>query len=137
MIEEPAAKATYLRKSNRWKIYWQRADLNWHTYQPHPEAVFFDEFLAIVDDDEHGCFWGRWNFHSGLSSRLIEYPLRSASQSSRIQSYALGHIAEADHSLHGRNLSITPHRAYQNLASLLSLKKCVKINSWCLIVKFM
>jgi hypothetical protein len=20
--------------------------------------MFFDEFLAIVDEDEHGCFWG-------------------------------------------------------------------------------
>ena len=25
---------------------------------PPPEAVFFDEFLAYVDEDEHGCFWG-------------------------------------------------------------------------------
>lgn len=57
-IEEPAAKATYVRKTNRWKIYWQRADLKWHAYPPHPEALFFDEFLAIVDEDEHCCFWG-------------------------------------------------------------------------------
>ncbi len=27
-------------------------------YPPHPEAMFFDEFLAIVDEDEHCCFWG-------------------------------------------------------------------------------
>ena len=38
-IEEPVAKATYVRKSNRWKIYWQRADLKWHSYPPDPEAV--------------------------------------------------------------------------------------------------
>ena len=56
--EEPAAKATYTHKTDRWKIYWQRADLKWHAYPPHPEAVSFDEFLAIVDKDEHGCFWG-------------------------------------------------------------------------------
>jgi hypothetical protein len=56
--EEPAAKATYTRKTDRWKIYWQRADLKWHAYPPHPEAVLFEEFLAIVDEDEHGCFWG-------------------------------------------------------------------------------
>jgi hypothetical protein len=43
---------------DRWKIYWQRADMKWHAYPPHPEAVLFDEFLAIVDEDEHGCFWG-------------------------------------------------------------------------------
>jgi hypothetical protein len=57
-IEEPAAKATYVRKTDRWKIYWQRKDLKWHVYQPQPEAVFFDEFVVIVDEDEHCCFWG-------------------------------------------------------------------------------
>jgi hypothetical protein len=57
-IEEPAAKATFVRKTDRWKIYWQRSDLKWHAYPPHPEALFFDEFLAIVDEDEHCCFWG-------------------------------------------------------------------------------
>lgn len=57
-IEEPVAKATYVRSVNRWKIYWMRADLKWHAYPPHPEAVFFDEFLAVVDEDENGCFWG-------------------------------------------------------------------------------
>ena len=57
-IEEPAAKATYNRRTNRWKIYWMRADLKWHSYPPHPEALFFEEFLAVVDEDESCCFWG-------------------------------------------------------------------------------
>lgn len=57
-IEGPVAKATYVRKTNRWRIYWQRADLKWHSYYPHPEAIFFEEFLAIVDEDDHCCFWG-------------------------------------------------------------------------------
>lgn len=57
-IEEPAAKATYVRKTDRWKIYWHRADMKWHAYPPHSEAVFFDEFVVIVDEDEHCCFWG-------------------------------------------------------------------------------
>lgn len=57
-IEGPVAKATYVRTVNRWRIYWQRADLKWHSYYPHPEAVFFEEFLTIVDEDEEGCFWG-------------------------------------------------------------------------------
>lgn len=57
-IEGPVAKATFARKSNRWKIYWQRADLKWHGYPPHREALFFEEFLAVVDEDENGCFWG-------------------------------------------------------------------------------
>jgi Protein of unknown function (DUF3024) len=57
-IEEPAAKATYKGTKNRWNICWMRADLKWHSYPPHPEAVFFDEFLAVVDEDENCCFWG-------------------------------------------------------------------------------
>ena len=57
-IEEHDAKATYVRKTNRWNINWQRADLKWHSYPPHPEAVFFDEFLAVVGEDENCCFWG-------------------------------------------------------------------------------
>ena len=28
------------------------------TYPPHPEALFFEEFLAVVDEDESCCFWG-------------------------------------------------------------------------------
>lgn len=57
-IEEPIAKTTYNRKAGHWKIYCMRADMKWHEYPPHPEAVFFEEFLASVDEDEHGCFWG-------------------------------------------------------------------------------
>jgi Protein of unknown function (DUF3024) len=58
MIEEPVAKATYVRKADRWKICWQRADLKWHAYPPHPEALFFNELVVIVDEDENSCFWG-------------------------------------------------------------------------------
>ncbi len=57
-IEGPVAKATYVKDSNRWMIYWHRGDLRWHRYDPHPEAVVFDEFLAVVDEDANGCFWG-------------------------------------------------------------------------------
>jgi len=57
-IESSIAKATYVRTVNRWKIFWKRADSKWQTYQPHPEAVFFDEFLSVVDEDENHCFWG-------------------------------------------------------------------------------
>ncbi|MEO8615628.1 MAG: DUF3024 domain-containing protein [Luteolibacter sp.] len=57
-IEEPAVKATYVRKPDRWKIYWLRADMKWHIYPTHSEAMFFDEFLAVVDEDENCCFWG-------------------------------------------------------------------------------
>ena len=57
-LEEPVAKATYVRKSNTWKIYWQRQDLRWHRYDPDPEVDSLEDFLAIVDADEYACFWG-------------------------------------------------------------------------------
>ena len=55
-IEEPVAKATYISKTNRWKIYWMRADLKWHAYPPHPEAVFFDEGITAHAGGGVDCF---------------------------------------------------------------------------------
>ncbi len=57
-IEEPVAKATYVRIVNRWKIYWQRADLKWHSYPLLPTAAVLDEFLAEVEEDSCCLFWG-------------------------------------------------------------------------------
>ena len=56
--ESPIAKATYVKKSNSWKIYWQRADLKWHSYEPTPETKTIEDFLAVVEKDEYSCFWG-------------------------------------------------------------------------------
>jgi hypothetical protein len=57
-MEEPAAKARYRRDAARWDILWMRADSKWHIYAHHPEAVLFEEFLAVVDEDAYCCFWG-------------------------------------------------------------------------------
>ncbi len=57
-IEEPVAKTTFIKTKKVWKIYWQRADLKWHRYDPHPEVGSLDEFLDIVDRDEYACFFG-------------------------------------------------------------------------------
>ncbi len=57
-VEVPIAKTTYVKKDNIWKIYWQRADLKWHSYEPAPEVDSVEDFLFIVDEDENGCFWG-------------------------------------------------------------------------------
>ena len=57
-IEEMQAKTTYVKKSGIWKVYWQRADLKWHSYQPTPEVDTLEDFLALVDKDEHHCFKG-------------------------------------------------------------------------------
>ena len=57
-IEQPVAKATYVKKQKVWKVYWQRADLKWHRYEPDPEVITLQEFLGLVDRDEYACFWG-------------------------------------------------------------------------------
>ena len=57
-IEEPVAKGTYVKSRNLWKVYWQRADLKWHMYEPDPEVDTIDDFIEVVDSDEYGCFFG-------------------------------------------------------------------------------
>jgi len=57
-IEGPVAKATYVRTSKVWKVYWQRADLKWHSYKPNPQVKTLEKFLEVVDRDEYGCFFG-------------------------------------------------------------------------------
>ena len=54
----PIAKTTYVKTKKVWKVYWQRQDLKWHSYQPMPEVRHFEEFLSIVSEDVHGCFFG-------------------------------------------------------------------------------
>jgi hypothetical protein len=57
-IEEAIAKTTYVKTQRVWKVYWQRADLKWHRYDPNPEVNSLEEFLSIVDRDEYACFFG-------------------------------------------------------------------------------
>jgi len=57
-LEHSIAKATYNKSKRNWKIFWQRADLKWHGYQPKPEVDLIEDFLALVQKDEHGCFFG-------------------------------------------------------------------------------
>ena len=57
-MECPMAKATFTQARKVWRVFWQRADGKWHGYQPCPEVKTVEEFLALVDRDENGCFWG-------------------------------------------------------------------------------
>ena len=57
-IENSVAKATYVKRAEEWRIYWQRADLKWHRYEPYPTASSIEEFLAVVDEDAYCCFFG-------------------------------------------------------------------------------
>ena len=57
-IEEAVAKATYVKSRKIWKVFWQRADLKWHRYDPVPEVKILEEFLEVVEKDEYACFYG-------------------------------------------------------------------------------
>lgn len=57
-IEGSCAKATYVKSTKLWKLYWKRADMKWHCYQPFPDSNSLEEILEVIGQDTHGCFWG-------------------------------------------------------------------------------
>lgn len=57
-VVSPVAKTTWVKAKNYWKIYWMRANLKWHIYEPVPYVDTIEEFLSLVDEDAYGCFWG-------------------------------------------------------------------------------
>jgi len=57
-IEEAIAKATYVKRVKEWRLYWMRADLKWHRYEPVPEVKNLDKFLQVVEEDAYSCFYG-------------------------------------------------------------------------------
>lgn len=56
--ELPKAKFTFVKTQQVWKLFWQRQDLKWHSYEPLPQARHLDELIAEVSADPYGCFWG-------------------------------------------------------------------------------
>jgi Protein of unknown function (DUF3024) len=57
-IEHPLAKATYVRSNRRWRVFWLRQDMKWHSYKPVPDVATIEEFAALVHEDRDGCFFG-------------------------------------------------------------------------------
>ena len=57
-MEHPVAKATFVRSQALWRIFWLRADLKWHGYEPVLAVGTIEKFLATVEKDEYACFWG-------------------------------------------------------------------------------
>ena len=56
--EDALAKARYIKSRSRWLVYWHRADSKWHRYPPQPEVRTVEAFLALVEKDDHSCFYG-------------------------------------------------------------------------------
>jgi hypothetical protein len=57
-IEVPVAKATYVRPARRWRVFWLRADMKWHSYKPVPDVGTIEKFVALVQEDRDACFFG-------------------------------------------------------------------------------
>lgn len=57
-IEISIANATYVKSRKIWKIFWKRADLIWHRYDPQPTVPTVEDFIKIIDRDQYGCFFG-------------------------------------------------------------------------------
>jgi hypothetical protein len=55
--ENKVAKVTFVKKNDHWKVYWQRADLKWHSYKPQPILINLLDFIQLIEKDEYGCFW--------------------------------------------------------------------------------
>ena len=56
--ESPIGKATFVRARAVWRVFWQRRDLKWHSYEPRPEVKSVEEFTSLVSKDAHACFFG-------------------------------------------------------------------------------
>ncbi len=57
-LEHAVAKATFVKTQEAWRVYWQRADLKWHSYEPAPLVKSLEAFLKLVEEDHYACFWG-------------------------------------------------------------------------------
>ncbi len=56
--QDTIARAVYVKSRKVWKVYWMRADLKWHLYDPMREVTSFRAFLNLVSEDGYGCFMG-------------------------------------------------------------------------------
>lgn len=52
------AKTTFVKGSNKWKIYWLRGNLKWALYEPKSEVKKLSDFLKEIEQDKFGCFRG-------------------------------------------------------------------------------
>lgn len=57
-LEESIAKIQHLPRLRVWRIFWKRADGNWHHYQPCSEVQSLAEALRVIDEDANCCFFG-------------------------------------------------------------------------------
>ena len=52
------ARFRYVRSTGRWTLYWMRADLKWHFYDPEAPLNDLESLVALVEEDRYGAFFG-------------------------------------------------------------------------------
>ena len=52
------ARIRFYRSHEEWHLFWQRADLKWHLYEPAPIHLTLESALKFVDQDKYCCFFG-------------------------------------------------------------------------------
>jgi hypothetical protein len=52
------ARFRFYRSRGEWQLYWMRADLRWHRYEPHEMPTDLASLVAAVEADEYGAFFG-------------------------------------------------------------------------------
>ncbi len=56
--EADIAKLRFFRSRSEWRLYWMRADLKWHLYEPFPTDIGYMPLLKVVEEDAYHCFFG-------------------------------------------------------------------------------
>jgi len=51
-------KLKFIRSANKWRLYWQRADLKWHEYPGPSSSDCINDLLREIDADPLACFFG-------------------------------------------------------------------------------
>ena len=57
-MESDMAKIKYVRTSNMWQLFWQRANGKWFSYEPFPHSKNLKSIMEEIEADQYGCFFG-------------------------------------------------------------------------------
>jgi len=57
-MRSPVARFRFARTTGEWTLYWMRADLKWHVYDPDPMPRDLAALVALVDEDKYCAFFG-------------------------------------------------------------------------------
>jgi len=57
-MRTPVARLRFVRTTGVWTLYWMRADLKWHRYEPAESTADLASLVDVIDRDEYSAFFG-------------------------------------------------------------------------------